>query len=158
MRIYRDTRFGTDKRPLKEHLGIVFWEGAAKKNENPGFYFHLDPKGTRLYIGMHAFPPDQLAAYRSAVMDDRLGNELATILNTLHKHYTIGGETYKSIPRGFDRNHPNAPLLKYSGLYAASEPIDENIVSSEKLMDTLLAMIGDTLPLHAWLVSVNTSH
>ena len=42
MRIYRDIRFSEDKTPYKTHIGIVFWEGAGKKTENPGFYIGFD--------------------------------------------------------------------------------------------------------------------
>ena len=29
----------------------------------------------------------------------------------------MGGESYKRVPRGYEADHPNAPLLKRKGLY-----------------------------------------
>jgi uncharacterized protein (TIGR02453 family) len=56
-RIYRDTRFATDKRPYKEHSGANFYHAATRdiarggdgdqgtmgRLDAPGFYFHLQP-------------------------------------------------------------------------------------------------------------------
>lgn len=56
MRIYRDTRFSNDKTPYKTNIGIVFWEGAGKKTEVPGFYFHLSPDETWIGGGLYIFP------------------------------------------------------------------------------------------------------
>src|SRR5262245_50290861 len=44
-RIYRDTRFSPDKRPLKTHAAAVFpWKGMAR-HQGAGFYFEIAPEG-----------------------------------------------------------------------------------------------------------------
>src|SRR4029078_9774024 len=42
-RIYRDTRFSSDKRPYKTHVGISFGHEGKKEVHSPGFYLHLQP-------------------------------------------------------------------------------------------------------------------
>ena len=56
-RIYRDTRFGADKRPYKTHSGASFYHAATRaiarggdgdhgtmgRLDAPGFYFHFQP-------------------------------------------------------------------------------------------------------------------
>ncbi|MBM3265998.1 MAG: DUF2461 domain-containing protein [candidate division Zixibacteria bacterium] len=154
MRIYRDTRFGGDKRPYKEHLGIVWWEG-EKKMDNSGFYFHLEPSGARLYAGMHIFQPPTLTVFRQAVADDPTGKRLATLMEKLKSDFLIGGEHYKTVPRGFDKNHPRADLLKFNGLYAGSPVLEPQTLTTPDLVDRCVALATDLLPLHRWLVEVN---
>ena len=43
-RIYRDTRFSSDKRPYKTHLAMRF-SHRGKDVHSPGFYLHLEPGG-----------------------------------------------------------------------------------------------------------------
>ena len=77
-RIHRDVRFSKDKRPYKTNLGILFWEGERKSGS--GYYFHLEPSGLELYVGMYAFDKDQLSAWRRAVDDPTSGRLLAALL------------------------------------------------------------------------------
>ena len=64
-----DTRFSKEKIPYKTHTGIYFWEGDAKKLENPGFYFQFDKDSMFLGVGMHIFSKDMIAKYRDAVVE-----------------------------------------------------------------------------------------
>ena len=154
MRLNRDTRFGPDKRPYKEHLGIVFWEG-EKKMEGSGFYFHLDPHGTRLYVGIHEFHGQTLDAYRAAVDDSETGPKLVKLIERLTGKYTVGGAYYKMTPRGFDKDHERAVLLRYNGLYAGSDLIEPGVIQSAALVDHCMAVAMDFIGLHKWLTRLS---
>jgi uncharacterized protein (DUF2461 family) len=140
MRIYRDTRFSKDKTPYKTWVGLVFWEGAGKKTENPGFYFGFDTSGGR-----------------QAVADDDSGAELEAALAEVAATgpYEIGEQHYKRVPRGYDSDHPRADLLRFNSLYASSPNIEPAVLSSASLVDVVLEHCQNTLPLHRWLVKVN---
>lgn len=84
-RIHRDTRFSKEKIPYKTHLGIYFWEGAAKKLENPGFYFQFDKDSMFLGVGMHIFPKDMIKDYRDAVVHKKKGVELRKAIESVTK-------------------------------------------------------------------------
>jgi uncharacterized protein (TIGR02453 family) len=157
MRIYRDTRFSKDKTPYKTWVGLVFWEGAGKKTENPGFYFGFDTSGGRLHTGVHGFQKELLAAYREAVADDDSGAELEAALAEVAAAgpYEIGEQHYKRVPRGYDSDHPRADLLRFNSLYASSPNIEPAVLSSASLVDVVLEHCQNTLPLHRWLVKVN---
>lgn len=155
MRIYRDTRFSKDKTPYKEYVGIVFWEGVGKKTENPAFYLGLSGSGAGIHVGMHGFPKPMLAAYRQAVVDDRLGEELVEAVTAVQSAgYTVGGEHYKRVPRGFDADHPRANWLRYAALFASSENIPVNIVTSDSFMDVCFDHFEKMAPIQRWLVKV----
>src|SRR5919206_86901 len=55
LRINRDTRFTTDKRPYKEHLDLWFWEGEGPSREHPGYFIRVRPETVALGAGMHRF-------------------------------------------------------------------------------------------------------
>src|SRR3954447_22394621 len=78
LRINRDTRFTSDKRPYKEHLDFWFWEGDGPSRERPGLFIRLRPETVQLGAGMHHFERPVLEAYRAAVGDERTGRALET--------------------------------------------------------------------------------
>ena len=156
-RIYRDTRFSSDKSPYKTHLGIFLWEGIRPRMECPGFYFHLEPPNLMLGMGLYMFPRKALEHFRNAVVDPEHGAELTDILSQLEgmEGYTLGGKHYKRIPPGFDSGHPNAELLRHNGLYAGIEgPIPEELYS-ERLLDYCMERFAPLGGLHRWLVGLN---
>jgi uncharacterized protein (TIGR02453 family) len=157
MRIYRDVRFSPDKTPYKTNLGIVFWEGAGKKSENPGFYFHMVPNGMGFYTGMYGFSKEMLAAYREAVLDQEFGDELESAIEAVRSAgYQVGGEHYKRVPRGFDPDHPRVDLLKYNTLHAWIMDLDPQLLTQPGFMDLAFDHWKNMAPLHHWLVKLKT--
>ncbi len=157
LRIYRDLRFSRDKRPYNTYVRLVFWEGQRKKMENPSFFVRIGPEGVGVYAGIHVFQKPVLAAYRDAVVDDQLGPELEAAIAAVEKAgaYTVGGEHYKRVPRGYEADHPRADLLRYNGLWAhTSAPIDPAVISTPELVEVCLEHCRNMAPLHRWLVEV----
>lgn len=155
-RIYRDTRFSKDKTPYKTFLGVFFWEGERKKLECSGFYFHVEPGKLFLATGIHIFPKDLLMEYRKSVVHPEYGQDLVKILSEIRKKgYSLGQKHYKKIPRGFDKDHPNAELLLYNGMAAEiAMPIPDDFFQRE-ILDFSLKIFTDMLPLHQWLVKMS---
>src|SRR3954449_1540080 len=81
LRINRDTRFSSDKRPYKEHVDLWFWEGEGPSRERPGLFLRLRPATVTLGAGMHRFEPGALAAYRAAVADETAGRALESAIS-----------------------------------------------------------------------------
>lgn len=155
MRIYRDVRFSKDKTPYKTWLGVIFWEGNGKKTDNPGYYFGLESDGAGAHAGLHGFPKPFLEAYREAVIDDELGEELNTILTTMPSAYTIGDKHYKRVPRGYDKEHPRADLLLYNSLVVSAPGFSTEAVSSPGFVDACFEHYRQMAPLQQWLAKVN---
>lgn len=153
-RINRDTRFSSDKSPYKTHLGIWMWEGPHDRMANSGFYFHLEPTGYSVGVGMYMFPKEMLDAYRHAVVHPVHGAALADAVRVLGKRgYGLGGEQFKRVPRGFDPEHGNADLLRYGGLWTGSETSAGDELFSAKLIDACFRDYKKMLPLHQWLLA-----
>jgi uncharacterized protein (TIGR02453 family) len=151
-RIYRDTRFSKDKTPYKTNLGLWFWVGEGAKFENPGYYFHLDAHNLMVGGGLHNFAKPILKAYRQAVVDPKLGPELAqAVVEVAKKGYDFGQKTYKRVPRGFDPEHKNAELLLYSGLTAGKEFGLPDELYSPNIVDFCLGHYQCMAPIVNWL-------
>ena len=155
-RINRDTRFSLDPSPYKTNLGLYFWESGRPRMESSGFYFHLEPPDLFLGGGMYMFPDYLVTRYRRAVVDPKLGKELAKILAVLAKRKDLepGGKHYKRVPAGYDPDHPNAELLKHKGLYVGYETKIPEELYSARLVDYCFERYEPLVPLHRWLVKL----
>jgi uncharacterized protein (TIGR02453 family) len=157
-RIYRDTRFSADKSPYKTHLGLWFWEGDGPRMDCPGFYFHLEPTKFFLASGWYVFPKTMLDAYRRAVVDPRMGTALKKAVKKVEEVGPIGGTQYKRTPKGYDPDHPNAPLLLHGGLWVGTpETTPPDWVHTPDIVDRSVEQYEKMLPLHRWCVNLRES-
>lgn len=150
-RINRDVRFSKDKRPYKNHLDIWFWHGDKKGWDCPGFYMRIAPSTIFLGTGMHSFEKPALEGFRRAVTADASGKRLMAAINSIDGAYQIGGETRKSVPRGFDPDHPRARLLKFEGLYAGIE-LPAKAAEASDFAGQALSHFAATWPVGRWLL------
>lgn len=155
-RISRDTRFSLDKSPYKTNLGLYFWEGTRPRMECPGFYFHLEPPKMLLGTGFYFFPDRLLDRYRRAVVNPKMGREIAKIIDeiTLMKGWTLGGQHYKRLPPGFDPSHPNARLLLHNRLNFSQETDIPQEFFSSRLIEYCFKKYVLFASLHRWFVKV----
>lgn len=156
MRVHRDVRFSPDKSPYKLEVAMVFWQGSLKKMQNPSFGFRIRREDMGMYAGIHSFDRSMLDAYRQAVADDELGEELETTVAAVAAagDYVIGGEQYKRVPRGYDADHPRADWLKFNGLHAGTGDLDHAPVTSPELLDVVFGHFKAMAPVQQWLVRV----
>ncbi len=154
-RLHRDVRFSKDKSPYKTHLGMFIWEGGRPKMECPGLYVHIEPPTLFIGGGLYRFPKPLLLAYRDSVMHPKHGEQLVEIIDELRKwELTIGGEFYKRVPSGFDKEHERADLLKYAGLHAGVEvPLPRQLHTGE-FVEYVTETYRPILPLHRWLLEM----
>lgn len=154
-RLNRDTRFSKDKTPYKTHLGIWLWEGDAPRMECPGFYFHLEPPHLMLGGGLHMFAKHHLAAYRELAVHKTWGSKLAAVVKqTEDSGLEVHGQHYKRVPRGYDKEHPNAELLKHNGLSAMYKDLIPAEFSSADLVGYCMEYYQKMLPIHMWLLEL----
>ncbi|MHA7306701.1 DUF2461 domain-containing protein [Arthrobacter sp. TMN-49] len=114
-RPYRDVRFSPDKTPYKSAQGMFL-----SNYEGVGFYLQLSADGLLVGGGYHSFSPAQLSRYRATVDASMSGKALEAILAGLvESGFSIEGQTLKTAPRGFPRDHERADLLKHKTLSAS---------------------------------------
>ena len=155
-RIYRDIRFSKDKTPYKSHLGLWFpVSGSGGKFENPGYYFHVEPKNLMLGVGIHAFTKPLLKAYRDAVVEPNLGTKLSAVIAArLLRSYNIKTKTYKRVPRGYDPDHEYKDLLLHSGLTSGIDLKIPPELHTPDLVDYCFHHFQELSPIVSWLESI----
>lgn len=148
-RIYRDTRrMGANKLPIKERIGVVFWQGNGKRLQSSSFYMHFSSTELFVAVGVRWFEKPLLDAYREYIKDDTRREQLAHILETiLSKGYKIIDKEYKRYPRGFSADMENVELSLYKGMATFSTLDATLILNADSLIDTLYEIYEDMLPL-----------
>ncbi|GIF49036.1 uncharacterized protein (TIGR02453 family) [Asanoa ferruginea] len=145
-RPYRDVRFSADKSPYKTAIAATLTRGG---------YIHLSAAGLAAGSGMYHMERDQLARYRAAVDDDRIGPPLERIVAEaaadgvgIHGH-----DRLKRVPRGYPPDHPRADLLRHKGVVAWKEwpiaPWLGTAAAKRRVADFLRASV----PLNQWLAT-----
>ena len=98
-RIYRDTRFSSDKTPFKTHVGIHFSHASGKDAHAPVFYLHLEPDGCFAAAGVWHPDNNALTKIRTAIVAEP--EQWAKV----RRKVELEGDSLKRPPRGFDPNH-----------------------------------------------------
>jgi uncharacterized protein (TIGR02453 family) len=144
-RPYRDVRFSADKTPYKTNIAAVVGEG----------YVQLTAAGLSAGLGTWMMAPDQLARYRAAVASDSTGRELERVIDAIVKRKisVSGHDELKTVPRGYDRDHPRANLLRYKGLVAWQEWPVAAWLSKPTAKDRVVEFYRTSAPLMSWLDS-----
>ena len=112
-RPYRDVRFSADKRPYKDHLGLV-----TTPADGTALYLQLSQSGLMLAGGYYRPAMDQLKRFRAIVDDNRLVGDLeATIEEVGEAGFEVFDEdALTTAPRGFTADHPKIDLLRLRNL------------------------------------------
>jgi uncharacterized protein (TIGR02453 family) len=113
MRIYRDIRFASDKRPYKIHVAAWWARQGLEKTSGAGFY--LDLSGTALTIAGGVYMPekDQLVAIRRMLLDRHAEVRKLLGAKKLRTAGMIPIDAVKMVrgPKAFDPGHPAMDLI-----------------------------------------------
>lgn len=151
-KIYRDTRFSKDKTPMKEKVGIIFWQGNGHRMSSSSFYFFYNKNEYYIASGMREFKTDVLKAYREYIKNEKNAQELDNILNNLReKGYKICDQKYKRIPKGIDKDYKYAHLALYGSMNSfCTHEMDDRFYSLE-IVDFAFSVFEDMQDLQKWL-------
>jgi uncharacterized protein (TIGR02453 family) len=112
-RIYRDTRFSSDKRPYKTHVAAWWSHQGLEKTSGAGYYFHVSAKEVIIAAGAYMPEKDQLAAMRHWLLDHHA--EFRRVLQTAAIRRTFSefeGNPLTRPPKGFPCDHPALDLIR----------------------------------------------
>jgi uncharacterized protein (TIGR02453 family) len=120
-RIYRDTRFSSDKIPYKTHVGIHFSHEVGKDAHAPVFYLHLEPGGCFAAAGVWHPDTRALTKIRSAIVGQPEQWKKAT------RKLELEGERLTRPPKGFSSEHPLIEDLKRKDFVACVALTEEQV-------------------------------
>ncbi len=113
----RDIRFSQDKSPYKTAQGAF-----ASSQEGVGYYLQVSADGLLVGGGYHSHSPAQLVRFRNSVDASGTGESLRHVVDGVAAAgFAVEGEKLKTVPRGYDKDHPRAELLKHKSLSAGME-------------------------------------
>lgn len=156
-RIYRDTRrMGANKEPIKSRIGIIFWQGRAKRLQSSCFYLHFSPDELFVAAGVRWFEKPLLDAYREYILDDDKRLEFNMVLDKLVAcGYELQPKGYKRYPRGFNEHMLSSEMSLYKGM-SASKILEPSLIEEgEELINTLYKIYEDMLPLQQIMYEVS---
>ena len=111
MRIYRDTRFSSDKRPYKKHVAAWFGRKGSVRTTGAGFYLHVSASEVHFGAGVFVPLPDQLLAVRQWMAENH--TTFASVLKRVTKArkgeqllQVSDSNPLARMPKGFCRRPP----------------------------------------------------
>jgi uncharacterized protein (TIGR02453 family) len=130
-RIYRDVRFSKDKSPYKTAMGASIGPAGRKSMGFP-YYLHVQPGNhSMLAGGWHDPSPQQIAAWRNAVVDNPAAvKKIIGRKDFVAAFGEMAGEKLARAPRGYPADHPELELLRLKEVAVMHTVTDKDLLSS----------------------------
>jgi len=150
MRIYKDTRFSKDKTPYKTNVGISLRHQGNPNIHAPGIYIHLDP--SECLVGCGSWKPDRdvLNAIRVAIDADPKAWVKARDHKKFREHFELVGESLKTAPRDFPKDHPMIEDLRRID-YMGCAPLTQAELTGDDVVPLIIDRIKRAKPLMQFL-------
>lgn len=150
-RIYKDVRFSNDKTPYKINMGAAINEG-GRKMPNAGYYVHISPSENFIASGLYMPQPDKLQLVRNKIAARPREFKKIVEQKDFKKYYCKlwDGDTLKTAPKGFDKDHPMLQYLKLKS-FIADHSVTEEKVLSKKYIDYCAKVLKVIKPLNDFL-------
>jgi uncharacterized protein (TIGR02453 family) len=145
-RMWRDTRFSADKRPLKTNVAAVFPHRLGTRHSSAGLYFEIAPKWVFAGGGIYMPERGDLVKIRQRIANEpqvfaRLARE-----RRLHAIGGVQGERLSRVPRGFPADHPAADFLRLKH-YLGFREWPPDFATSNRFWPELLGTFTAVMPL-----------
>lgn len=132
LRINRDIRFSKNKAPYKNNLAAGIGPG-GKSSGKIDYYLQIQP-GDQSFLGggMWDVTTEQLARFRQEI--DYNAAELKAIIeeSEFRNYYPeIHGESLKTTPKGYPKDHQEIELLKRKQLFFMHRYTDKEVASKD---------------------------
>ena len=153
-RINRDVRFSNDKSPYKSNMGAVLGQG-GRKSTGRSYYFHIEPDGgSFLAGGLYDPSTDALGKMRAAIGENaKRFKQIIHAPDFVQYFGTLSGDSLKTAPQGFAKDHPDIELLRLKQYIASHKLSDEQLLSAD-LVPHVLAVYKAMKPLLIYIEAV----
>ena len=151
-RIYSDTRFSSDKRPYKTHIGIFVSPG-GKKSGHSGYYLHIEPEhpatndapegGCMLITGLYMPAPAILKSVREEILFN--GETFVRNIEAAKGFTLARTNSLKRLPVGFPADTPYAEYLRLKD-FCLEMPLSEKALHAPALLEEAVERFALTAP------------
>jgi uncharacterized protein (TIGR02453 family) len=129
-RINRDIRFSADKTPYKANFFSLIKRG-GNKSPYVGYYLSMAPESSFLGGGVYMTDNKQLLQFRKAISQQYEQWESIINASEFKAHFEEGVKSPQQLsrpPKGFTKEDPALPYLKYKGFYTQKMLSDAQLV------------------------------
>ncbi len=143
-RIYRDIRFSKNKTPYKTNMAAMIAPGGWRA-PMLGYYISLEPKNQSIAAGgLYNPTPEQLNRFRQVIeRDASVFKKLLHSKEFIENFQVIEGDRLKTVPKGFERTHPEIELLQLKQIFVVHHFTDDEVLTNnfhEKVVKVCRAM------------------
>jgi uncharacterized protein (TIGR02453 family) len=155
-RIYRDVRFSKDKSPYKSYFGLHL--SRATKLLRGGYYLHIEPGKCFAGGGFWNPDPEDLKHIRAQIALDP--KPLRNIIKSTAFKKNFGelhGDKLIFAPKGYEKDHPAANLLKYKQ-FLISKALPDSVMVSPKGMNEVVKSFRAMRPFFDYMSDILTTN
>jgi uncharacterized protein (TIGR02453 family) len=146
-RIYRDTRFSSDKTPYKTHIAASFARRGGERLAAGGFYFSVSHDQIEVAGGIYHPAPETMLVVRNHIAEHH--QDLRGLLADRRVRRLLGdlqGDALTRAPKGFDPAHPAIQLIKMKD-WILDTTLDPSLGTSPRLYKELADRFRAMTPL-----------
>lgn len=140
-RIYRDVRFSKDQTPYKTNFGVGY--SRSKPMLRGGYYIQIEPGNS--FVGGGFWGPDakDLLRIRKEFENSTAEIEKITSDKTFVQYFKeIKGDSVKTAPRGFDKDHPAIDLIRKKQYVVMRKFTDKEVLSDDFQKEAVLTLLA----------------
>ncbi len=144
-RLNRDARFAAGRPPYHTNVSLEF--------SGDGVHHYLSASARELLAAVGPFRTESawVNRFREAVAGSA-GEQLQQIVDDLRGNgYAIGGDTLRTVPRGYPSDHPRVGLLRHRSIYASQTWPPDEWVGDRRAVDLVVNAWRGAGPLTDWL-------
>lgn len=131
-RIHRDLRFSRDKTPYKPHFAVSFSRKGAHRRG--GYYLRIRPGESFIACGFWAPEKDDLFRIRKELEQDAGDFREVIAAPTFKDSWgELQGDSVKTAPKGFDREHPDIDLIRKKQFVFSHHFTDREVLAPDFL-------------------------
>ena len=155
-RIYRDTRFSTDKSPYKTHFGVFLSKG-GKKSMHAGYYFHVGtglgkdyPHCHMMASGNYCYEPRVVRMLRE---DISFGWEAfkENVLEVADPSFRVDMDgALKRVPKGYPADAPYADFMRLKSFSLVSY-LDDDFILQPNLVSRVAKLFKTVKPFNDYI-------
>ncbi|MBS1686126.1 MAG: DUF2461 domain-containing protein [Bacteroidetes bacterium] len=129
-RIYRDVRFSKDKTPYSPRLSIGMQR--ATKLRRGGYYVHIQPGASFIGCGFFGPEPKDLLRIRQDIdLNYDAWRKLLKAKGLRDIYGEMQGDQLVNTPKGYERDHPAADLLRYKQFLFRHDYTDAEVLADD---------------------------
>lgn len=153
-RLFRDVRFSKNKDPYKTNFGASLSKG-GRKSPYAGYYIHISPDGN--FFGGGSYRPEaaELKKIRAYIETNAADLHAITSDKKFQELFgSIQGDSLKTAPKGYPKDHPEIELLRMKGFYAmtslpnaelSEEGLAQSVAERLKVMHPLVEFLNEAI-------------